>query len=321
MFEMLKKHPGVAVIHDVFLGGVIYWMTARKGKLEEFIDEVIYSHGEKGKSLVEKAKKNLIPWDHLIWNLPINKRIVDNATHVIVHSKWDKENITNLYPHLSEKISVIHQFAPIREFSRTDDKKTQLGFSKDDFLVCSFGFVVTTKKIDSIIKNIKKFLDVNPNAKYVIVGELDNNYGEIVKQAITNLNLSEKIIITGFIDETLYKKYLAACDVCISLREKTRAGTSASINHSLGIGIPTIISDVEPFNEFPNDVVLKIKPSDEQNLSKILDELYKNSDIRHMLGKKAKEFVEKNLSKDVCVEKYISILQKTLNPTSLIQTS
>jgi len=320
MFEILKKYPGIAVIHDVFLGGVIYWMTARKGKLEEFIDEVIYSHGEKGERLVEKAKKNLISWDHLIWNLPINKRIVDNATHVIVHSKWDKKNIVDLYPHLTEKISVIHQFAPIREFSGKQDKKIQLGFSRDNFLVCSFGFVVTTKKIDSIIKNLKKFLDANPNAKYIIVGELDNHYGEIVKQAINNHDLSDKVIITGFVDESLYQKYLAACDVCISLREKTRAGTSASINHSLGAGIPTIISDVEPFNEFPDDIVLKIKPSDEKNLHKILDELYNNHDLRKTLGKKAKEHIEKNLSKDNCVEKYVSILQKIQKSSLPIQT-
>ena len=318
MFEMLKKHPGVVVLHDVFLSGVIFWMTGRKGKLEEFIDEVIYSHGDKGKKLVEKAKKNIIPWEHLIWNLQINKRVIDNATHVIVHSSWDKQSITNLYPNLNEKISTIHQFSPIREFLRREYVKTELGFSNDDFLVCSFGFVVTTKKIDSIIKNIKKFLDSKPNTKYVIVGELDNQYGEVVKKVIKDQNLSDKVKLTGFVDSSEYTKYLASCDVCISLREKTRAGTSASINHSLGAGIPTIISDVEPFNEFPDEVALKINPSDEKKLSDILEKLYENNDYRNELGKKAKEYAEKNISKDACVEKYVSIIQKTLKSPNLL---
>ncbi|MDE2590662.1 MAG: glycosyltransferase, partial [Patescibacteria group bacterium] len=72
MFDLVKKYPGIVVLHDVYLSGVIYWITGKVGKLNEYIDEVIYSHGEKGKELVNKAQKNLISWDYLIWNLQVN---------------------------------------------------------------------------------------------------------------------------------------------------------------------------------------------------------------------------------------------------------
>jgi glycosyltransferase involved in cell wall biosynthesis len=312
MFDFIKKYPGVVVLHDVYLSGVIYWITAKIGKLDEFIDEVIYSHGEHGKELVNKAKKNLIPWDHLIWNLQINKRILDNATKIIVHSQWDKENILQLYPHFADRISLVHQFSPIRITIDKLKDKVSLGLSKDDFLICSFGFVVSTKKIDSIIKNLKTFLQNNPKCKYIIVGEAPDTYGNIVKNLIKELGLCDKVIFTDFVDDATYKKYLGICDVCISLRTNTRAGTSASINHALGAGLPTIISDEGPFSGFPDDVVIKVKPAEEKNLSKIIDDLYKNTAKLSDLGDKARTFAENNLSKDSCVEKYVIAVNKLL---------
>jgi len=190
--------------------------------------------------------------------------------------------------------------------------KKSLGFSSNDFLICSFGFVVYTKKIDSVIKNLKEFLQTRKNAKYLIVGELEGQYGEKIKKMIHDDNLSDQVIVTGFIEDSKYKKYLDACDVCISLRTKTRAGTAASVNHSLGAGIPTIISDIEPFREFPDDVVFKVKSEDETNLGKIVQKLYDNPNLVDEISKKAKKFAEEKLSKDACVQKYVSIVQQTL---------
>ncbi|MDE2589368.1 MAG: glycosyltransferase, partial [Patescibacteria group bacterium] len=191
------------------------------------------------------------------------------------------------------------------------DKKI-LGFSKNDFLVCSFGFVVSTKKIDSIVKNLKNFLLENENCKYVIVGDVSDPYGQTVQKLVKDLNLSNKVIFTGFVDETTYKKYLSACDVCISLRTNARAGTSASVNHALGAGLPTIISDEGPFSEFQDDVVIKLKPSEEKHLSEVLEDLYKDSQKLQNLAEKARKFAQENLSIDLCIEKYVRAVHKSL---------
>lgn len=311
MFDILQKFPGIVVLHDIFLGGVIHWMTGRIGKQDKFIEEIIYSHGDSGKKLVGKAKKGLIPWSDLIWNLQINKRILDSATHVILHSEWDRKKVLELYPQLNKKISLVHQFSPLKEINDKLKIKQQLGFSENEFLICSFGFVVETKKIDLIIKNIANFLKTH-DAKYVIVGEMDPNIGDKINKIISDLKLEEKVIVTNFLDEKKYFDYIQICDLNISLRTKTRAGTSASINHSLGAGIPTITSDVEPFNEFPDDVVLKIKPDKEKNLDKILTNLYDSRTSLSELGIRGKNYAKKFLSKDECVEKYVKIIENSL---------
>ncbi|MGB6463779.1 MAG: glycosyltransferase [Nitrosotalea sp.] len=317
MFDFIKKYPGVVVLHDVYLSGVIYWITGRVGKLNEFIDEVIYSHGEKGKEMVNKAQKNLITWDKLIWELQVNKRLLDNATEIILHSDWDRKNVLQLYPEFTEKISLVHQFAPMRVSTDKAKDKADLGFSKNDFLICSFGFVISTKKIDSIIKNLKSFLEQNQDCRYVIVGEATDVYGQLVKKTIDDLGLNKNVIITGYIDDVTYKKYLNACDVCISLRTNARAGTAASVNHSLGAGLPTMISDEGPFSEFHDDVVIKVKPNEEKNLGKIIGDLYRDQKKLIALGEKAREFAQENLSKDLCVEKYVMAIEKAINCTRM----
>lgn len=315
MFDFIKKYPGVLILHDVYLGGVIYWITGRIGKLNEFIDEVIYSHGEKGEEMINKAQKNLITWDKLIWELQVNKRFLDNSTQILLHSNWDKENVLQSYPQFADKISLIHQFAPIRvDADKAKDKKS-LGFSKNDFLICSFGFVVSTKKIDSVIRNLKPFLEDNPNCKYVIVGEANDPYGQSVKGMIDDLGLAKNVIITGFLDDFTYQKYLNVCDLCISLRTNARGGTSAAVNHALGAGIPTIISDEGPFSEFKDDIVIKIKPNEEKNFSKIVEALYKDPQRLKIIGEKARKFAQDNLSKDLCVEKYVMAVGKTIKHT------
>lgn len=319
MFDLIRKYPGVVVLHDIFLSGVIYWITAKVGKLDEFIEEVIYSHGDYGKELVEKAKRNQINWDYLIWNLQVNKRFLDNATEVIVHSEWDRKNILDLYPQYSQKISLVHQFAPLRQNESKEQKKKKLGFSGDDFIICSFGFVVQTKKIDSIVKNLSQFLQNHENCKYLIVGDASDPYGQTVKKLVEDLNLQNKVIFTNFIGETEYKNYLDICDVCISLRTNARAGTSASVNHALGSGLPTVISDEGPFSDFPDDVVIKVKADDEKNLGSIVDDLYGNKQKRNLLSKKAKEFAEKHLSLDSCVKKYVNAVEKSMKQNSLVK--
>ena len=313
MFDMLNKHPGIVVLHDIFLSGIIYWMTARLGKIDEFVREIEYSHGEYGMKLVKKAQKNLISWDTIIKKLQINKRVLDSATSIIVHSEWDKENILNIHPNFSNKISKVHQFAPIRLIGNKDQNKQILGFEPNSFLICSFGFVAATKKIDSIIKNISNFLKTHKNSKYVLVGEAENIYGRSIKKLVNNLGLQDMVVFTEFINNEEYKQYLDACDVCISLRTDARAGTSASINHAMGAGIPTIISDDEPFSSFPDNVVIKIKNNDEKNLDSILETLYCNPSKMKKLGIMAQEYCENFLSKDSCVEKYVSIVDKVLN--------
>jgi len=312
MFDMIKKYPGVVVLHDTYLSGVIYWMTGRLGKIDEFIDEVIYSHGEHGQKLVNKAKKNLISWDELIWNLQINKRILDHATKIIVHSHWDKENITKLYPQFDSKISVIPLCTKIRESYNKNATKTKLGFSKDDFIICSFGFVVSTKKIDSILKNSHKFLKKHANAKLAIVGDLEDQYGEIVKKLSKDLGIEDKVIFTDHISEEGYGQYLDICDVCIQLRKNFRGGGSLTVNQALGAGLTTIISDEGPFKEYPDHTVIKLNPSDEKNLSDILENLYENPQKRIDIAENAKNFAITALLVDYCAQKYSQELEKTL---------
>lgn len=315
IYDLIKKYPGVVVLHDVFLSNLMYWLFARnKPSLEEFIEEMIYSHGDAGREFGEKLRKDPSSIDEVILKLTMNKRVLDNATWVLVHSDWDKDKILEYTPQFANKITVANQYAPIRMNPLKSEIKKSLGFSKDDFLICSFGFVANTKKIDSVMRNIKDFLKNTPNAKYVLVGDSGARgpYGESIIKMVKDLGLTEQVHFTNFIEDKEYRKYLDICDVCISLRTNTRAGTSASVSHALGAGIPTIISNEGPFASFPDDVSIKIKPGEERNISEILSNLYNNPEKRKWYSENAQKFAQEYLSRDICVQKYLEAVENAM---------
>ncbi len=310
MFDYVKKYPGIVVLHDVYLSGVLFWITGKVGKIDEFVEEVIYSHGDQGKKLVDKAKKNLISWDKLIWELQLNKRFIENSKQILVHSNWDKQQILNQNPQFDKKISLIHQLSPV--MIRTDNKqvKEKLGFANDDFVICSFGFVVSTKKIDSIIENLKSFLENTKNAKYVIVGDTSDPYGQSLHKLVKDLNLEKSIIFTDYVNENVYQNYIQICDVCISLRTNARAGTSASINHAIGAGIPTIISDDDSFKDYSDEILIKVKPKEEKNLGNLVKDLMENDSKLMEYSTNSQNFAVNNFSIDSCANKYVNIIKE-----------
>jgi len=310
MFDFVKKYPGIVVLHDVYLSGVLFWITGKVGKTDEFIEEVIYSHGEQGKKLVDKAKKNLISWDKLIWEFQLNKRFIENSTQILVHSNWDKQQILSQNPQFDKKISLIHQLSPIVIRSDNNQVKEKLGFTSDDFIICSFGFVVTTKKIHSVIENLKSFLENTKNAKYVIVGDTSDPYGQSLHKLVKELHLENRVIFTDYVDENTYQNYLQICDLCISLRINARAGTSASINHAIGAGIPTIISDDDSFRDYSDEILIKVKPDEEKTLGSIVKELKENDAKRMEYSKNSQNFAIKNFSIESCANKYINIVKE-----------
>ena len=186
--------------------------------------------------------------------------------------------------------------------------KKELGFHPDDFLICTFGFVVATKNIENIIKNIKDFLEKTPNCKYIIVGDIEDRYAVKIQKLVTDLKLTDKIIFKGFVNDSDYSKFLKICNVAIQLRKNIRAGGSGTINRALGAGIPTIITDAGPFRELPDNAVIKIKPENENMLGNTLEKLYSDNDYRKQIADSARIYAQSSLSIDSCSEKYMNII-------------
>jgi len=85
--------------------------------------------------------------------------------------------------------------------------------NSNDKLISYFGFANQTKGIEELFYMIKKIQGV----KLLFISELDNNveYHKKLIELYQRLNLEDKIIITGFLEEKEVANYLKCSDVCV----------------------------------------------------------------------------------------------------------
>lgn len=308
MYDILMKYPGVVVLHDFYLSDFVYYLSCKRYQsLDFFIKEVLHSHGERGDDYIKGNNLQDVDLKKIIIDLPINKRVLDKATGVIVHSSWAKQNIFSYYPEFfSKPVHLINQH--MVTLLTSDIQKLavreKLRIDSDLFTIVSFGLGHQTKRLDLVLKLFSKFLKKYPDSIYIIVGRVFDDYKIILDKIIRDLDISDKVIFTGYIDNETYKDYLSISDVCINLRYPTRGETSASFLRALGAGIPTIVNDDAYFSELPDDVVIKVPVGKEDDIVDILCKLYGNKDLRKNYSEKSLNYISNNHSVDKTARDY-----------------
>jgi len=315
MFDILKKNKGIIVLHDLFLAPMQYVYSQQKditensnSNKENFLNDIIYSHGKLGEKYVSQFKDRQISIDKIFDDLPMIKKFLDSSSGIIVHSNWSKNKIQKMYPDF-KNIKIVNFNSPQLLISDKTKTRRELGFSENEFLIGSFGIVGSTKRLDIILKNLKNFLQQHKNSRYIIAGYMDDVWKSKISKIIRELKLEDKVTTVGFVDFELYKKYLSIVDVCINLRYPTRGETSSSMFDLLRAGIPTIVSNEGPLGELPDDCVIKVNANDEKRLEEILSNLENSPQLRENLSNNAQLFSSKEGNLDRCTLQYDSAIK------------
>ncbi|MES3023402.1 MAG: glycosyltransferase [Pseudomonadota bacterium] len=256
MFALLRRHPGVVVLHDFFLSGVLDNLE-RDGYLPNgFVTALHASHGYTG--LLEHGA---IGRNAAIWKYPLNKEVLEHASGVVVHAAYPCRLAEQWYGPGSAADWQIVPMARVRVGAGTRAQaRARLGLRRDAFLVCSFGMLGPTKLNEELLD---AFLDseagADPHARLVFVGENEAGlYGAALTRKIVANRSVDRIGITGYVSAACYADYLAACDVAVQLRSNTRGETSAAVLDCLLHGVPTIVNAHGTNADLPDAVVLKV---------------------------------------------------------------
>jgi glycosyltransferase involved in cell wall biosynthesis len=252
MFELLREHPGVVVLHDFFLTGVLNWMDTvglEPGALEEAL---FASHG---RDAVDDSRAT--GRDAAARKYPANREVLQRATGVIVHSRHAIESAMRWYG--TEAASGLRQVPLLHGAPASVDKeraRRELGIEPDEFLVCTFGHVAETKlNVRAIEAWRASPLAQDRTCRFVTVGGDRPPYGDEVRRALRG---ADRASITGFVDRATYERYLAASDVAVQLRVGARGETSAGVLDALAFGVPVIANANGSNAEYPDDVVCKL---------------------------------------------------------------
>ncbi|ELX10633.1 glycosyl transferase family 1 [Janthinobacterium sp. HH01] len=300
MFALLERHPGIVVLHDFFLSGVIDNME-REGVQPLAYQRALYAaHGHTGLQAHKALGHN-----PSIWAMPSNKAVLDQAAGVIVHADFSRTLAEQWYGPGSadhwHTLPLLRGLPPAAAGQAPAELRAaarrQLGIADDDFLVCSFGMLGPTKLNHRLLAAfLASPLAAQARCRLLFVGENEGGqYGAELLRSIGAHGAAAQVAITGFVSADDYQHYLAASDAAVQLRTQTRGETSASVLDCLLHGVPTIINAHGAAASLPDAVLLKLPDLfEDAQLSAALAELFEQPARRAQLAEAGRAHVRRH---------------------------
>lgn len=290
MFELIKSYPGVMVLHDFFLSGILGHLQASNASEPVLTPALYLSHGYPA---VAKLVQDGL--EAAIYHYPANIEPLNVALGVIVHSEFSKQLARQWYGKHFDRYWQKIPMPRSAQLSSREAARQRLNINADAFIVCSFGFLGKTKLNQQLLEAwLASPLAVDKKSYLIFAGENSpTDYGLVLNKTIQQSKIAKQIKITGYCDTQVYSDWLAAADAAVQLRTLTRGETSAAILDCIVNGIPLICNNHGSAQEIPDTIAIKLPNIFEQSqLIDALTNLYSNASRRQALTKQSKQYAK-----------------------------
>ena len=309
MFGLLRQHPGVVVLHDFFLSGVLAHEEIIGDMPGAWVDALYQSHGYQAVQMRFSENET----DKVKDKYPANLEVLQNALGMIVHSQYSKYLARQWYGEKASDswIVIPHLRIPALKLDNLVDRRA-LNLKDDDFVVCSFGLLAPTKLNQRLLDAwLASSLSKNEHCKLVFVGENHGgDYGEELLKTIKKSGLEKRIYITGWADTTFFRHYLAAADVGVQLRTLSRGETSGTVLDCMNYGLPTIVNANGSMADLPRDAVWMLPDEfTDAELVDALETLWQDGERRKQLATRAREVILTQHDPGACANQYAQAIE------------
>jgi len=308
MLSLMQEIPGTVVLHDFFISGLMAWLELYAGTEHAWTDALYTAHGY---SAVRERYHDAESAQH---KYPVNLHILQNAEGLIVHSKYsqklaeqwcgsDLANTCQIIPLLRAPAEIIDKAAA----------RKQLGFKKNDFVICSFGFIGSTKLNHRLLHAwMSSALAEDKRCHLIFVGENPiDDYGLTLLHEIRSSNLGDRARITGFASPEMYRQYLTAADMAVQLRTHSRGETSAALLDCMNYALPLIVNANGSMTEVDPEAVWMLPDEfDDNALVEALETLWHEPERRRTLGDRAREIILNRHTPARCAQSYAEAIER-----------
>lgn len=310
MYDLLRQVPGVLVLHDFYLSGLIWALDVEPAHVGIKWRELHYTSGHTALAEVARAADE----GRAALAYPFNRSLLEAAQGVIVHSDVSLRLLHQWYGSAAghDWALVPHMRQPAEREAR-QSARARLGIDEDAFLVCSFGLLGLTKLNDRLLSAwLVSRLARDPQALLVFVGELgDDDYATRLRQAIERSGEAPRIRITGWADVATFRSYLSAADVAVQLRTLSRGETSGTVLDCMNYALPTIVNANGSMADLATEAVWRLPDEfDDAQLINALETLYADEQQRLALGSRAREVIHTLHAPTRCAALYAQAIER-----------
>ena len=308
VFDLIQQVPGVVVLHDFYLSGLLGHLEATIRSSFVWSHALYHTHGYHALA----TRYHATDLEQVKNQYPCNKAIIDASLGLIVHANeskklaqhWLGEPLTKTWFH-------VPHLRPLPENVNKQAARAELKLHENAFIICSFGFLASSKLSMRVLEAwIDSALSKNPNNMLIFVGEASGNYGRKIRALIFSKQLTDRVIITGWVDEALFNQYLSCTDLAIQLRTDSRGETSGAVLAAMAYGVPTIINAHGSLKELPDHAVWMLDDVfSDADLIHAIDTLSQENIKRNHLGHQARNFIQKNHAASTCATGYATAIE------------
>lgn len=306
MFALLERYPGVVVLHDFFLGGVLWQMGMSGFAPSALANALQRSHGWSALAEFNEAADVTV----ILEKYPCNFNVLQRALGIVSHYGFPRGLAIEWYgTEVANNWFIIPQLiAPVVDVPH-DQARVDLNFYNDVFLVCYFGQLDERTLTHLIIDAWQSSqLADDARCKLYFVGELpEGPYGRRIRQMVHNSK--GRIHVTGRLDDKTYHRYLAAADLSIQLSNEVRGEVLNSILECMNYGIPTITNGDIVTQEFPDDVIYSLSDVSIMTLRNTLELFRAQPDYRKNMGLRAAAYVRTLHQPRSCADQYARVIE------------
>jgi glycosyltransferase involved in cell wall biosynthesis len=116
--------------------------------------------------------------------------------------------------------------------------RAQFGYKEDDLLLVYAGRLAVEKNLPFLLKSFAGIADALPNAQLLLLGSGVQLYEEEIRLLVGELNLSERVRLTGRIAYDQLPAYLAMCDIFVTA--SVTEVHPLSVIEAMGAGLPVM---------------------------------------------------------------------------------
>jgi len=309
MFDLIRDYPGVVVLHDFFLSGVVAHRDVYDEEPGGWARALFETHG--WPAVVHRFKA--ADTADVIWAYPANISVLRYALGMIVHANFSRQLAQTYYGSAVgndwDLIPLLRQ--PATGLDRAAARAT-LGIGPDDFVVCSFGILGPMKMNDRLLSAwFASPLANNPDCHLVFVGQNNpGTFGEDLERHIRTGRSAGRIEITGWVDQASFRHWLAAADMGVQLPALSRGETSAAVLDCMNVGLPTIVNANGSMAELDADAVWMM-PDDfsDDDLIEALSTLHADAIRRRDMGDRARARIASHNNPRRCAADYASAIE------------
>ena len=268
--------------------------------------------------LLVRPKGKIVVWWHsdilrpkYIYKLlykPFLRRFLNKVDKIIVATPFHIKN-SDILNDFKNKCEVIPFGIDIERFNFTDeinDKVKKIRRKYGQKIILFVGRLIYHKGLEYLIQAME-----GVDAKFLIIGE--GYLKENLQKLVGKLKIENKVFFLGRVTDDELLAYYYACDVFVLpsiakteafglVQLEAMACGKPVINTNLPTGVP-YVSQNEPTG-------LTVPPKDSKALTKAINILLNNENLRKKYGENGRKRIEKHFTKEMMIERVFNIYKK-----------